>query len=263
MKKLKTFAIGMILAAAGLLFYCGSFYIKSYRQNETAKENWKKVDDIAHTSEQTSEERDGKQQKRKEKIRESFGISWDNLRKINSRVVAWINIPGTNISYPVVQGEDDEFYLKHNFEDQEDQFGCIFLGKINKKNFKDSHSFLYGHNMEGHMMFADLNCYESQEFLLKCPEFEIITPSRKYIYKIFSVEQAAEGSAAFEYGYELSGPEYRKQLEILKKSSLYDTGIAPRKDRPVVTLITCNSRLDQKIRMAVHGNLFKTLYYNR
>lgn len=57
--------------------------------------------------------------------------------------------------------------------------------------------------MEGHMMFANLNQYEQPEFLENGPQFEIVTPEKKLVYDIFSVEQAGEGGAAFEYGYDL------------------------------------------------------------
>ena len=190
---------------------------------------------------------------RADEIRESFGISWENLRKINSQTVAWITVPGADISYPVVQAADDEYYLKHNFRGEEDLFGCIFLEHDIKKNFTESHSILYGHNIEGNMMFANLNRYEQPEFLKKCPEIEIITPKRKFLYKIFSVEQASSQSPAFEYGYKLSSPAYRRQLSILKNNSMYDTGVEPDERERMVTLITCNSRLDKEIRMAVHG----------
>ena len=76
-------------------------------------------------------------------------------------------------------------------------------------------------------MFANLNRYEQPEFLKKCPEIEIITPKRKFLYKIFSVEQASSQSPAFEYGYKLSSPAYRRQLSILKNNSMYDTGVEP------------------------------------
>lgn len=152
-----------------------------------------------------------------------------------------------------MQGEDDEFYLKHDFERKEDLFGSIFLGHHNDAAFTDSHSFIYGHNMEGHMMFANLNQYEQPEFLEKCPQFEIVTPEKKLVYDIFSVEQAGEGGAAFEYGYDLDSPSYQRQLAALKRNSMYETGIWPDAHKPMVTLITCNSRLDEKVRMAVHG----------
>ena len=175
------------------------------------------------------------------------------IQKINSQTVAWITVPGADISYPVVQAADDEYYLKHNFRGEEDLFGCIFLEHDIKKNFTDSHSILYGHNIEGNMMFANLNRYEQPEFLKKCPEIEITTPKRKFLYKIFSVERASSQSPAFEYGYKLSSPAYRRQLSILKNNSMYDTGVEPDERERMVTLITCNSRLDKEIRMAVHG----------
>ena len=284
MKKLRTFAVSMIIAAIGLLIYCAGFYVKSYEQNMTAKQEYEKLAQMAELQEEEddslpadkkevmsdnnikSSERRHKKTQRKtsdiikdsaDKIRESFGISWENLRKINSQVVAWITIPGADISYPVVQGMDDEYYLKHNFKGDEDLFGCIFLEHNNKKDLMESHSIIYGHNMEGHMMFADLNCYEKSEFLSSCPEIEVITPERKFLYKIFSVEQASAQSAAFEYGYDLSSPAYKRQLAELKKNSMYETGIEPDVGKPIITLITCNSHLDKEIRMAVHGTCYE------
>ena len=184
---------------------------------------------------------------------EDNGPTFEELRAINPDVCAWITLDGTKIDYPVVQGTDNEYYLKHNFQGKEDLFGCVFLGHDNKKNLTDSHSFLYGHNMEGNMMFANLNRYERPEFLQSCPTFEITTPERKYFYRIFSVEQAAPQSAAFEYGYQLKSRAYKLQLSILKENSMYDTGVMPQETQRMVTLITCNSRLDKEIRMAVHG----------
>ena len=281
MRKLKTFAISMIIAAIGLLVYCGGFYIKSYEQNLRARQSYEEIARMAGYQDKDKKpfqnEKKTKQncltetnknvrkkKKRKsldnlkhsdraDEIRESFGISWENLRKINSEVAAWITISGADISYPVVQGMDDEYYLKHNFKKEEDLFGCIFLEHNNKKNFMGSHSILYGHNIEGNMMFANLNRYEQPEFLEKCPEIEIKTPERKFLYKIFSIEQAGSQSAAFEYGYDLSSPAYKQQLATLKENSMYETGIEPDDSKPMVTLITCNSHLDKEIRMAVHG----------
>lgn len=286
MKKLRTFAVSMIVAALGLLIYCGGFFIRSYKQNLAAKQGYEEIADIAVTAEKENkrdlnrktkavqdmsdtQDKDASEKKKRkknrkysneaDKIRESFGISWENLRKINSQVAAWITIPGADISYPVVQGTDDEYYLNHNFRKAEDLFGCIFLEHNNKKDLTGSHSIIYGHNMEGNMMFANLNRYEQPEFLKSCPEIEILTPERKFLYKIFSVEQASSQSAAFEYGYELSSPAYKLQLTELKNNSMYDTRIEPEESAPVVTLVTCNSHLDKEIRMAVHGSCYEII----
>ena len=133
MKKLRTFAVSMIIAAIGLLIYCAGFYIKSYEQNLAARQEYAELSQMAgvknregaglladgkktdeDSSTKNSEKKRRKKQRRSsesknknctDEIRESFGISWENLRKINSQVAAWITIPGADISYPVVQGK--------------------------------------------------------------------------------------------------------------------------------------------------------------
>lgn len=289
MRLAKTFAMSLIGASAGLLLYCGSFYIRSWIENRQVENAYEMLRDEclddkfgdllemqpvekgqtevsevnknterrAHTEEADNSERKNvkrpKNVKKLETVKESFGISWENLADINEDIVAWITIPGADISYPVVQGEEDEYYLYHSIKKEKDPFGSIFLGSVNHKEMLDSHSFIYGHNMEGNMMFANLNRYENPDFLRICPEFEIITPLRKFCYEIFSVEQAYAGGACFEYGYETGSNQYRQQLQALKANSMYDTGIDPDETQTMVTLITCNSRLDKDIRMAVHG----------
>ena len=130
MKILKNLARSMICVAAGLLLYCGSFYIKSYEQNKTAREKNQYVEQLAYagsyagndkavknpdTGNNTGQSRkksDAEKAKNniKAEIRESFGISWEKLRKLNPQTVGWIRISGADISYPVVQGEDCLLY---------------------------------------------------------------------------------------------------------------------------------------------------------
>lgn len=256
----KCLAISFIGAGTGLMVYCGSFYMKSYEENRRTREQYEaireacmNVEENDGRSKKKEEADDGVKSKKEMEIRESFGISWENLWKINSDIKGWIMVPGADISYPIVQGKDDDFYLTHSIEGKEDPFGSIFLGCGHDESFLNSHSLIYGHNMEGHMMFANLNCYENREFLEECPEFIITTPERQFVYEIFSVEQAGENSPAFGYGYETGSKEYKAQLETLKRNSIYETGIFPNEQQKMVTLVTCNSRLEADVRMAIHG----------
>ena len=156
---------------------------KDKKKEKKKKEN---TDSTTGTEKKKAEKSKKKQESKADKIRESFGISWENLRKINPEVAAWITISGADISYPVVQGTDDEYYLKHNFQGKEDLFGCVFLGHDNKKNLTDSHSFLYGHNMEGNMMFANLNRYEQSGVSSELSRrLRLLTPERKYFCTVF------------------------------------------------------------------------------
>lgn len=277
MKKTRSLAIGILTAAAGLLFYCGSFYVKSYLENQQAAARYGairevgleeepvssiKKQDVPVVTQKSSRKRDGAGSQKarlpkKETIDSSFGISWKALRKMNPEIVAWIEVPGADISYPVVQGTDDTYYLHHSFSREKDAFGTIFLGSVHKKDFQESHCFLYGHNMEGNMMFANLNRYEEKEFWEECPEFYVYTPEKLLNYRIFSVQQAAALSPGFQYGYELGSKAYQEQLKTLSGNSLYKTEVSLDAEAPMVTLVTCNSSLDEKIRMTVHGILVK------
>lgn len=255
-------AVSFIGAGAGLMLYCGSFYLKSCQENRQMRNKYEYIRESCLDT----EEDEIKEMKADEKeiaepkvIEKSFGISWKELRSVNPEIRGWITVPGANISYPIVQGKDDEFYLTHSVEGTKSPFGSIFLGCGHNGDFSDTHSLVYGHNMEGHMMFANLNCYERREFFEECPEFIITTPERQLVYEIFSVEQAQEGGTAFGYGYEIGSEEYEEQLKDLRRNSMYETGILPNGQQKMVTLVTCNSNLEENVRMAVHGICKKIL----
>lgn len=79
---------------------------------------------------------------------ETVTVDFEALKKINREIIAWIRIPDTGIDYPVVQGADNEYYLKHTFKKTEHVAGSIFLDKDNSPDFSNRKSILYGHNMK-------------------------------------------------------------------------------------------------------------------
>ncbi|MDO5123799.1 MAG: class B sortase [Eubacteriales bacterium] len=119
-------------------------------------------------------------------------IDFQELRSLNSDLYAWIEIPDTNINYPVAQSsnEDDNYYLHHNYLGNYEFAGTIYSQRHNSKYFRDPVTVLYGHNMLNGSMFADLHKFSDEDFFKEHDTMYIYTDGHIFTYKIF---------AAFEY----------------------------------------------------------------
>lgn len=81
-------------------------------------------------------------------------VDFDALKAINEDIVAWIKCEALGLNYPVVQGSDNEYYLSHTFLGTEHISGCIFMDCLNRADFSDDNTILYGHNMKNGSMFG-------------------------------------------------------------------------------------------------------------
>lgn len=116
-------------------------------------------------------------------------VDFEALRGINSDIYAWLDVPGTNISYPVLQSEnDDTYYLNHNSDKEYSSNGAIFSEhKYNSKTFTDPITVLYGHDMISGKMFGELQeDYSNYDFLKENNEIIVYTPDEELHYKIFA-----------------------------------------------------------------------------
>lgn len=87
-----------------------------------------------------------------------------DLKKLNPDVKAWIQVPKTNIDYPVAQGQDDMEYINKNVYGEFELSGAIFLSCLNKDDFSDPYNLVYGHNMKNGGMFADVADFTNKEY---------------------------------------------------------------------------------------------------
>ena len=122
----------------------------------------------------------------------------DNYKKLkneNADYKFWISVPEFEIDYPVVQGEDNEFYLNHDFYKSKSLSGSIFVDYRNDVE-NDKNLIIYGHNMKTGMMFANLRNYHTDKnYYAAHPYMYIYTPSQDYrldLYAGFVCEHADE-----------------------------------------------------------------------
>lgn len=118
----------------------------------------------------------------------------DDLLKINPDTAGWVTVYGTNIDYPVFQGKSDTDYLNKNAYGEFQISGSIFMSVLNKKDFSDPYTLLYGHHMENGSMFGDIDKFKDKDFFNNKNEKRytkdegvLIMQEKVYNLKVFAV----------------------------------------------------------------------------
>lgn len=165
-------------------------------------------------------------------------VSFDELKAINDEIVGWIEIPGTQISYPMMHTGDDVYYLNHTFSGNENSAGSIFIETLNSPDFTELHTIIYGHNMKNGSMFAGLKNYTSPSYLVAHPTVYIDLADGTHAYQIFSCYETSADSDSYTIGF-APDEQYEEFLQKLKSRSAYDTGVDVAVTDSIISLSTC------------------------
>lgn len=185
----------------------------------------------------------------------SFAINpkLEGLSEENPDTAGWIEIPGTNIDYPVVQGESNDYYIDHTFHGEENPAGAIFMEAANTKDFSDLVTFIYGHRMRDGSMFGNLKYYTEKRYWEEHPKIFISTQERELEYEIFSAHRAEVGTSTYTLFFE-ANEAYESYLQREKELSWYDTGVEVDRNDQVLILVTCTADQENE-RIVVLGKL--------
>lgn len=174
------------------------------------------------------------------------------IYEINQDMVGWIEIPGTDISYPVVQTPDrPNFYLRKDFTEKEyATCGTIYVREACDVWEPSDNLTIYGHNMSNGTMFADLHGYEDKAFWESHKEVWFDTLYEYHTYEIFAVfiSSAKLDEGAFPYHLfddAADQEEFDEFVANCKELSLYDTGITPEYGDKLITLSTCDKSIEE------------------
>ena len=167
------------------------------------------------------------------------------LYEENSDLTGWLSIEGMKINYPVMQCEDDEYYLHHDFYGNEDKYGCLYVRETADVNTPGTNFVIYGHNMRDGSMFGDLDFYKEEDFFKEHSviSFDTLYEERTYeIVAVFLSRVYKEDDEVFKYYdfYEADTPEeFQDFYENIKSMSLYDTEVTAEYGDTFLTLSTC------------------------
>ena len=163
------------------------------------------------------------------------------LTEKNSDTIGWIFMPGTEINYPILQTDNNDFYLNHTFEKLwNGTIGAIYMDFRNDPTFEDFHTIIYGHNLSGGSMFSDLNKFLTDpEYYRTHRSLYIATIGGKvYRYDVYAACEADVTGHTYRLG--LSDETGKlAYINYCLNQSIIRPGVVPQVDENVLTLSTC------------------------
>lgn len=164
----------------------------------------------------------------------------------NSDMKGWLDVPGTNINYPVMQASDNDFYLRRDFYKNSNQHGVPFLDYRDKLGDSPSKNLIiYGHNMKDDQMFHELVNFEDNGFYAKAPLIQFNTVYKQQTWKIFAVmivnTMPSQGDTFYYLDTDFaSNDAFMNYIGEVKKRSLVNTTVDVQPTDHILTLSTCS-----------------------
>lgn len=180
-------------------------------------------------------------------------VDFQGLQAVNGDVCGWIYCEGTAINYPVVAGEDNDYYLRHDYAGNAAACGAIFAEAANRRDFADANTILYGHHMKDGSMFAGLDEWASQAYYEEHPVMWLLTPGHDYQVILFAGYTTSADSEAYAI-FQEPGEEMDAYLRECQVRSDFQAAAGPEPGARCVMLSTCAYVFDGA-RYVLHGEL--------
>lgn len=164
---------------------------------------------------------------------EGIDVDFEALWQINGDIIAWIYCPGTPINYPVVQSDDNEYYLRRLLDGSWNIGGTLFLDYRCTADFTGRNNIIYGHHMKSGAMFGSLVRYRNQSYYDEHPVMYLATPAQLYRVELF----AGCTIDAMDNIYAANPPD--EQIERMTRRSNFTPDHAVDLSGPILTLSTC------------------------
>lgn len=180
-----------------------------------------------------------------------------DLLTVNNNIVGWISTDGTKLNNPILQAENNDFYLNHNFKDRESRAGSVFMDYRNDVQDINRNTILYGHAMKNSTMFGSLKNYLNQQYADEHPIIYLDT-----LYEGYDVEVFAAYETTIDFYYietEFKGNDaFLKFLDEIQVRSAIEMNVEIGPEDNILTLSTCkDSVMSDDHRFVVQGKLVK------
>ena len=243
MTSLKKIArITIVILALFIMIFSGSVFFRILHGYYTGDHSYEALRDHVHISDNSGSSMTAPDPSGAEDLNIEIPfpiVDFTSLRKINPDIVAWIQIPGTAIDYPIVYGADNDYYLNHLIDGTPNRCGSFFLDCRSTADLSDRHTLIHGHNMGNGTMFQDLVLYKSQEFFNEHPFGYLLTPDENYVIEFFAGSLLSQDSDVWQLDF--SGDSaFRRWIDSCLSSARVTGSLTPSVGDQIVTLSTCS-----------------------
>lgn len=194
---------------------------------------------------------------------EGMNLKYSYLYAVNQDLVGWLKIDNTNLDVQIVQGEDNDYYLRRDFYQKSSRYGCPYLDFKNDPKYLDDNTVIYGHHMTDGLMFSNLDKYRTLEGYKESPIIEYSTLYDTHYFKVFAAFVTNSDVADDDnYMYNImvtdfsTDQKFTSFVEEAKKRSIIDTGVSVQPDDKLITLVTCTYDFNDA-RLIIMGRLLR------
>ena len=167
-----------------------------------------------------------------------INVNFSVLKRECKDIVGWIYMPDTPINYPVVQSEDNLYYVRRLIDGSYNNAGTIFMDFRNDSDLSNKNTIIYGHNMKNDKMFGTLEKYKKQEYYDTHKIMYYFAPEKNYKIELFAGCNITVESSIYDLPTNISNYEKFKQ-----KSDFKSDVILTNEDK-IITLSTCSYNYD-------------------
>ena len=166
-------------------------------------------------------------------------VDWAALRQQYPDIVGWLSCPDTELDYPVVQGEDNEFYLTHLTTGEANKHGAVFMDYRNAAPLTDANTILYGHNMQDGTMFHNMLNWGNGEYAAAHRVLSLTTPYQTYALRVFNACVVDASSEVYQLAFE-DTVKKADWLDRCARKSFFTAEFVPSAADSIMTLSTCS-----------------------
>ena len=182
-------------------------------------------------------------------------VNFDELNEINNETVGWIQVGGTNINYPFVQTNNNEYYLNHSLDKSYNKAGWVFMDYRNNKDDFDKNTILYAHGRADNTMFGSLKKVIFKNWLNNTNNhiIKLSTGKENTLWQVFSTYKIPTTNDYIQVSFS-SNNEFIEFGNMLLERSVYNFNTTINETDKIITLSSCYND-DEKV--VLHAKLIK------